>query len=298
MKVLLTGAEGQLGRHLRASVPDSVELVTSSRSGGDQPCDLVNADSLARLLELVRPDLVINAAAWTAVDLAEDQPEAAYMLNAHVPASLSDWCSRHDAALITYSTDYVFDGLPGRAWRESDVTAPQSVYGRSKLEGERAVLASGARSVIIRTAWVYSALPGNFLSAILARAARGEALRVVSDQIGSPTWAGQLAEASWRVLGIVREQVKGPELLHVAGAGQMSWHEFAALAVSRAASIGLVPGPVAVEAISSDAWPQKARRPAWSVLDSSRFEQWVGQPSMTVERALEACLNQWKQAPC
>lgn len=298
MKVLLTGAEGQLGRHLRACVPATVELVTSSRSGGGQPCELNDSHAVTRLLEQVRPDLVINAAAWTAVDQAEDQPVSAHALNVKLPECLAAWCSRHDAALITYSTDYVFSGQPDRAWREDDRPLPQSVYGQTKREGEMAVLCSGGRSLVVRTAWVYSALPGNFLSAILARAGRGEALRVVADQVGSPTWAGQLAQASWLLLDGALGQLKEPELLHVAGQGQMSWYQFATLAVARAAAMGLIPEPVPVEAISSDAWPQKATRPAWSVLDCSRFEQWTGTPSMTVEKALEACMKQWKHAPC
>jgi dTDP-4-dehydrorhamnose reductase len=298
MKVLLTGAAGQLGRHLRATAPVSVSLVTSSRRGADQPCDLTDFNAVSEMLDRIRPEAVINAGAWTAVDAAEDEPEAAHRLNAELPGLLARWCGDHDAKLVTYSTDYVFSGQPNRPWLESDPTAPQSVYGRSKLAGEQAVMKAQASALIVRTAWVYSALPGNFLSAILARAARGEDLRVVADQVGSPTWAGSLARASWTLLGSMDSGSGRSEIVHVAGRGAMSWHEFAGLAVNRAAAIGLIPGPVSVAPINSDQWPQKATRPAWSVLDCSRYADLTGEPLMEVESALAECLNQWNQAPC
>jgi dTDP-4-dehydrorhamnose reductase len=298
MKVLLTGAAGQLGRHLRATTPPSVSLVTSSRRDADQPCDLTDFNAVSEMLERVRPDAIINAGAWTAVDAAEDEPDAAHRLNADLPGLLARWCGDQGAKLVTYSTDYVFSGQPQRPWRESDPTAPQSVYGRSKLAGEQAVMNTGASALIVRTAWVYSALPGNFLSAILARAARGEDLRVVADQIGSPTWAGSLARASWTLLRSMDDKSSGPEIVHAAGRGAMSWHEFAQLAVHRAAATGLIPGQVNVAPINSDQWPQKATRPAWSVLDCSRYADLTGEPLMDVESALAECLNQWSRAPC
>lgn len=297
MKVLLLGAGGQLGRHLRASVPPEVELLSSARKHGGLACDLGDSRAVSGLLERVGPELIVNAAAWTAVDAAEDQPEAARRLNAELPACLADWCGRHDAVLITYSTDYVFSGQPGRAWREDDQPSPESVYGRTKLEGEQRVLESGARALILRTAWVYSALRGNFLSAILARAAAGTDLRVVADQIGSPTWAGDLAAATWRLVKRQADRLDGPELVHAAGVGTVSWHGLAETAVARAAEVGVIKRPVRVEAISSGDWPQKARRPAWSVLDSSLCATLGGQPMMNYEMALNACLEQWKNPP-
>jgi len=298
MRVLLTGASGQLGRHLRASAPDSVCLLTSSRSGGDYPCDLSDFDAVDELLEAARADVVLNAAAWTAVDKAEDEASAAHRMNADLPARLAAWCRNQDATLVSYSTDYVFSGTGGRAWREEDATAPESVYGQSKLDGERLVVAAGARALIIRTAWVYSALPGNFLRAILDRAGRGQELRVVSDQIGSPTWAGELARATWVLLARAPLAFGRAGCVHVACQGAWSWYDFARDAIRRAHQIGLIERPVGVMPISSDEWPQKARRPAWSVLDGSRYHDWTGDRLDSVENGLQACLEQWSNPPC
>ncbi|TVQ36040.1 MAG: dTDP-4-dehydrorhamnose reductase [Wenzhouxiangella sp.] len=298
MRVLLTGAAGQLGRHLRALVPEDVQLITSARRSGDRPCDLLDQRDLLGMLDALRPDAIINAAAWTAVDGAEDEPELALRLNRDVPACLAAWCSDHDSVLLTYSTDYVFSGRPGRAWHEDDPTAPDSVYGHSKLSGELAVAETGVRALLVRTAWVYSALPGNFLSAILGRAGKGEDLRVVADQVGSPTWAGELARASWHLLGHCASELQRTERVHIAGRGAMSWHEFASLAVEQAVVAGVLKKAVNVVPIASADWPQKARRPAWSVLDCTRYEQWTGDELMDIEQALDRCLAQWAQPPC
>lgn len=295
MRLLLLGAEGQLGRHLGPRLA-SGELVSSGRTRGDRPCDLADAKQLSTLLNTVQPEVVINAAAWTAVDAAEDQPQSARLLNTELPDKLAGWCQRHDALLVHYSTDYVFDGHPGRAWREDDETAPASVYGRTKLDGELAIRASGARALILRTAWLYSTCPGNFLSAILARAARGEPLRVVSDQYGSPTWAGSLAAITVDLLERLdpwRDADPRVRVLHAADRGSMSWHEFAAMAVHMAAECGLIEQPVDVTAIASDQWPQKAARPSWSVLDVSALEALLDRATTTTRQALEACLKQW-----
>ncbi len=294
MRVLLIGAEGQLGRHLRRYCPGHVELIASGRRTGDYPCDLTHAASIQDMLDQVRPALLINAAAWTAVDAAEDHVANAFALNADLPDRLADWCQYHDATLISYSTDYVFGGSPGRPWREDDSCQPDSVYARSKRAGELAILNSRARALIVRTAWLYSALPGNFLSAILARASDGQSLRVVDDQTGSPTWAGTLAAASWRLAGVAAERCSGPEVVHVAGTQAMSWYRFARLALDRAISMGLIDRVVSVQAIGSDEWPQKARRPNWSVLDCSRYRDWTGQELASVEQALQDCMTQWQ----
>ena len=295
MKPLLLGANGQLGRHLHARMDG---LVTCARSGADFNCDLTDSTALDRVLETQRPATIINAAAWTAVDDAEDHPEAAGSLNRDLPARLAAWCRDNDALLVHYSTDYVFSGNPGRGWREDDPVAPQSVYGASKLAGEQAIAASGCRSLVLRTAWVYSALPGNFLSAILKRAGQGGDLRVVSDQIGSPTWAGTLAAATGALLDEVAPETDGPTLLHVAGRGSMSWYQLASEAVQMAAERGIIQSPVAVEPITSDQWPQKANRPQWSVLDCSRYEQMTGETLPDALAALAECLDQWKDAAC
>lgn len=295
MSCLLLGANGQLGRHLRARVTD---LVTCARQDADVCCDLADPGALDDVLDSLQPRAIINAAAWTAVDDAEDHRDAAYGLNCDVPARLSSWCRDHDTLLVHYSTDYVFSGNPGRPWREDDPVAPESVYGASKLAGEQAITASGCRALVLRTAWVYSALPGNFLSAILKRAGQGGALRVVSDQVGSPTWAGTLATATEVLLDRVEQKVERPTLLHVAGKGAMSWHELASKAVQMAAERGIIESTVAVEPITSDQWPQKAKRPQWSVLDGSRYERMTGEPLPDATAALAECLEKWKDAAC
>jgi dTDP-4-dehydrorhamnose reductase len=304
MRILLTGARGQLGQHLAQRCPDSVELVQTDRDDGGHStdgssdlvsCDLSDRAAVLGLLDEVAPDCIVNPAAWTAVDAAEDHESQALVLNRDLPTWLAEWCQVTGAALISYSTDYVFDGTPGRGWVESDPCRPQSAYGRTKRAGEEALLASGARCLILRTAWLHSALPGNFLTAILNRAAQSQDLKVVADQIGSPTWAGTLAEASWTLLDDLT-QFDEPTIMHVAGASAMSWHEFASRAVARAKRQGAVPESVQVDPIESADWPQKARRPAWSVLDCSRFERLTGTRLPDLDETLEECVKQWSQA--
>ncbi len=294
MSPLLLGANGQLGRHLRARIGD---FATCARSGADHELDLSNTTALTALLDRLQPPVIVNAAAWTAVDDAEDHEDEAFRLNHDLPAALADWCRRHGAVLVHYSTDYVFSGQPGRPWREGDPVAPESAYGRTKLAGEQAVAASGCRALVLRTAWVYSALPGNFVSAILGRAGQGQDLKVVADQTGSPTWAGTLARATQRLLTMT-ERIECPELLHVAGQGAVTWHALAERAVQLAAERGIIPGIVDVEPIGSEQWPQKAKRPAWSVLDDSRYEQFTGRSLPDWDAALADCLDHWSQAPC
>lgn len=294
MRTLILGAKGQLGRHLRHLLP---QAETCARSQADHVLDLNDFQALSRLLDARQPQVILNAAAWTAVDAAEEQVDAAWALNRDLPAQLADWARGHDALLLHWSTDYVFSGQPGRAWREDDSPAPQSVYGKSKLAGEEAVMASGCRAFILRTAWVYSALPGNFISAILKRAADGQDLRVVDDQIGSPTWAGSLARAALPLLPL-GEALKGAVRLHVSGQGAVSWHQLARTAVQLAVEHGIIPAMVNVEAIGGDEWPQKAQRPAWSVLDGSRYEKLTGQALPHWQDALEECLSSWRTPPC
>lgn len=295
MKILLTGAHGQLGQHLAWRRPAGIDWFATARNHPDHPCDLADWSQLDALLEAVQPDIIINAAAWTAVDAAETHVDLAFRLNRDLPARLANWCYHHQARLITFSTDYVFSGSPERPWREDDPVLPESVYGQSKLAGERAVAESGASSIVLRTAWVYSHLPGNFLTAILGRAGKGQALRVVADQVGSPTWAGDLAAAVWALIERRNSWSDGPALLHAAGASPMSWHEFAGLAVTCAVKKGLIDTAVEIAPIASSEWPQQAARPAWSVLDSTRLEKLLGQPMLTADKALEACLEQWQQ---
>lgn len=298
MRILLTGCSGQLGRHLAPRLASLGEVIQTDQTGGDFKCDLSDRRLLDKTLNRVKPAIVVNPAAWTAVDRAEEQPEMAAKLNGAMPGWIAAWCAANDALMLHFSTDYVFSGRLDRPWREDDKPSPGNVYGRTKLDGEQAVAASGARALIVRTAWLYSHLPGNFLSAILTRADQGQSLRIVSDQVGSPTWAGHLADAC---VALLERRDRLPEtcsMFHVAGRGRMSWHEFGVLAVERAVAIGGLDAPVPVEPIESANWPQKARRPIWSVLDCSRYEAFTGLELPSVEQGLSECLEYWKEKIC
>lgn len=294
MRILLTGADGQLGRHLRHRLEVRHELVAANR----QRADLTDPAAVSQLLADTQPDWIINAAAMTAVDNAETETELADQLNHRLPQQLAKWARAHRARLLHYSTDYVFSGDGDTAWQEGDPTAPKSVYGISKQRGEQAVADSGASAYVLRTAWVYSALPGNFLSAILAKAAQGESLRVVDDQIGSPTWAGSLAQASEVLLGHPPDMDAGSQIVHVVDRGAMSWCGFAKEAIGHAVRLGVLDRGVAVEPVGSDQWPQAAPRPRWSVLDPTKYETLTNQSMPSVFEALDACLASWSQWRC
>lgn len=296
MRILLTGCNGQLGRHLAPRLAGLGEVIQTDRDGGDFACDLSDRRLLERSLNRVRPDVVVNPAAWTAVDQAEDEPETAMRINRDLPGRIASWCAEHGALIMHFSTDYVFSGSLDRGWREDDPPDPGNIYGRTKLESERAVAASGARAIIVRTAWLYSHFPGNFLSAILTRAEQGRPLNIVSDQFGSPTWAGHLADGCCRLLERDVARDPGVELFHVAGTGHMSWYEFGQMAVEQAVEAGVVDKPVPVEPIASANWPQKARRPVWSVLDCQRYAETAGEPMPSIEQGLADCLTQWRKA--
>jgi dTDP-4-dehydrorhamnose reductase len=222
--------------------------------------DLSDAMSIRRVVRELQPGLIVNAAAYTAVDRAESEPEPAARVNAAAPAVLAEEAKRAGALLVHYSTDYVFDGRQRTPYREDDATNPLSVYGRTKLEGEKAVRASGARHLIVRTAWVYGE-GRNFVNAILAKAAAGEALRVVDDQRGAPTWARDIAAKTVDLL-----EKKQESLFHVTAEGEASWHEVAREILKLK---GL---DVPLAAIPTREWPTPARRPAYSVLDNSRLQ--------------------------
>jgi len=299
MRILLTGSGGQLGRHLKPRLESLGAIIATDRGTvGDFQCDLSDRRLVDKMLNRVRPNLIVNPAAWTAVDQAEDEPEASLRLNRDLPGWLGEWAAAHDAVLTHFSTDYVFSGAVDRGWRENDAPSPGNVYGRSKFEGEQAIQRSGATALIVRTAWLYSRYPGNFLSAILTRASQGKSLTIVNDQTGSPTWAGHLADATVALLTRRDSLPDRCTLMHVAGAGQMTWYEFGRMAIRQAAELGLIDHSVEVAPIASAAWPQKARRPTWSVLDCDRYAEFTGLPLPTVEQSLKACLNEWRSMQC
>jgi dTDP-4-dehydrorhamnose reductase len=273
MKILLFGANGQVGHELRRSLAPLGEVIPTTRSGAlddGTPCETADFDvpeSLPTLIDRVAPSLVVNAAACTAVDRAETDRDAAFRANAEAPARIAAACAAHEALLVHYSTDYVFDGSGTRPYRENDSVAPLGVYGASKLAGEEAIHASEARHLIFRTAWVYAARGHNFMRTMLRLAAERDELRVVADQIGTPTPAGLIADATAAAL-TQAPAVSG--LWHLTTTGRTSWHGFAEAIVAGAHARGLLARAPRVVPIATADYPTPARRPAWSVLDITR----------------------------
>jgi len=267
MRVLLLGGSGQIGWELKRLLP-SAELAAPERS----QADLAQPASLLEVMRAHRPEIVINAAAYTAVDAAEKDEAGATAANAEGPAALAREVARLGGLLVHYSTDYVFDGTARVPYREDDRPNPLSVYGRSKLAGEEAIRASGCRYLILRTSWVYAARGKNFLRTMLRLANERAELRVVVDQFGAPTWARSVAAATVQVLSHVAGSVRNDTgaTYHMTCAGQTSWHGFAARIVERGASLGLCK-KVPVHPITSGEFATPARRPAYSVLSNDRL---------------------------
>lgn len=268
LKILQFGATGQMARELIARSPrHGVQLTALSR----EQADLTDPAAIARIVEQTDADLVINAAAYTAVDRAETERDVAFLVNAQSPAAMARVCAARGLPLVNVSTDYVFNGAGSRAWREDDATAPINAYGDSKLAGEQAIAASQARAVTLRTSWVFSAHGANFVKTMLRLADRPE-LKVVDDQVGRPTFAGDLAEAALTVGQRLVHDVSAPDgIFHFAGAEAVSWHQFAT-------AIFAAKGPPAptVLPIPSRDFPTPAARPANSVLDCGRIERAFG----------------------
>ena len=263
MKILLTGRNGQLGWELERVLAPLGEIHAFDR----EDFDLADATRLAAVVREIAPQIIVNPAAYTEVDRAESHSEDAFAINARAPAMLAAEAKRLGAMLIHYSTDYVFDGTKATPYTEDDAPCPMGVYGASKLDGERAVAASGARHWIFRTSWVYAPRAKNFLLTILRVAREGKPLRVVADQFGAPTTAAMLARATAQAIALLNGAGAPPPsgLYHMSAAGRTSWHGFAS-AILR--EFGL-PNPVA--AIPSSEYPLPAKRPANSVLDNGRL---------------------------
>ncbi|MGN6222693.1 dTDP-4-dehydrorhamnose reductase [Pseudoxanthomonas sp.] len=294
MKILLLGANGQVGHELGRSLAGLGTVVSTTRTGrlpDGTSCEVADFDqprSLTGLLERLQPDQVVNAAAYTAVDRAEDDVEAAYRANAEAPAVLAAYCADRGVPLIHYSTDYVFDGRGERPYREADPTAPLGVYGASKRAGEEAIIASGAPHVIFRTAWVYGARGGNFLLTMLRLARERDELRVVSDQRGTPTPAHLIADVTAEVMAR-HPEARG--ILHLTAGGETSWHGFAEAILTGAHRRGLISNLPRVLPIPSSAYPTRASRPAYSRLDNGRLESLLGHAMHTWEAGLEQVLD-------
>lgn len=262
MKVMVTGASGQVGRALLGSVPPSVQARAFTRA----QLDISDSEAVRLAVGSYQPALIINAAAYTAVDQAESEPEAAAAINAEGPSHLARAAlAVIGCRLIHISTDYVFDGAGMQPYKPGDPTNPVSVYGRSKLRGEQGVLAAlGERAVVLRTAWVYGPVGKNFLLTMLRLMREHGAVRVVDDQQGTPTSAASIARAIWAIAQ--RPDIHG--ILHWTDAGTASWYDFAVTIAAEARAAGLLPGPVKVTGIRTAEYPTAARRPANSALDT------------------------------
>ena len=289
MKILLLGANGQLGRSFveDGGLAARGTLITASRNGrryddtAIETADLAAPDALPALLDRLRPDLIVNAAAYTAVDRAEQEEVLATRVNGEAVGVLGRWAAAHGALVVHYSTDYVFDGAASAPYPVDAPTAPLGTYGRSKLAGEQALRASGAAHFIFRTAWVYAPHGQNFLRTMLRVGAERDELRVVADQVGAPTStalivAGTLAAFdTWRAADAAqRRELQGTH--HLVASGHTSWHGFATAIFDEAHARGLLPRVPRVTAITTADYPTPAKRPAWSVLDNSGFAERFG----------------------
>ncbi|WP_049621949.1 dTDP-4-dehydrorhamnose reductase [Frateuria defendens] len=297
MKILLLGANGQLGRTFveQGGLAERGELVVASRDGRltgggmGEAADLTTPESLPALLERIRPHWIINAAAYTAVDRAEQEEALATRVNGDAVGVLGNWAARHGALVVHYSTDYVFDGQGTQPYSVDAPTAPLGAYGRSKLAGELALRASEADQLIFRTAWVYAPHGHNFLRTMLRLGAEREELRVVADQYGTPTTTDLIVQASLAALDAWqkaapagRDTLRGTH--HLVASGQTTWHGFATAIFEQALELRLLPRAPRVSAIATTEFPTSAKRPAWSVLDNRGFQS-----------AFNHALPSWKQ---
>ena len=297
MRILVTGASGQVGGALVTALDGLGPVIATDRA----MLDLAQPESIAAVLDRIAPDLIINPAAYTAVDQAEDEPALAQRVNAQAPGIMAQWAAHHDVPLIHFSTDYVFGGDGERPWREDDATAPLSVYGRSKLAGEREIAAAGGCSLILRTSWVYAAEGKNFLRTIVRLAREQDELRIVADQIGAPTSARLLADIVARMLARGRDELRArigqaQGVLHVSAAGEASWQQFASAIVEGLKSRGVRLAVARVVPIRSEDYPTRAQRPRNSRLDLRRLQQVFGIETPSWEQALAPELDQVARA--
>jgi dTDP-4-dehydrorhamnose reductase len=284
MKILLLGKNGQVGWELQRSLSALGEVIALGREGALGLCgDLANLEGLAQTIQTVQPHVVVNAAAYTAVDKAQSDVDTARLLNARAAEVLARACAQHQAWLVHYSTDYVFDGSGSAPWKETDACAPLSVYGQTKLEGEQLIQRSGCQHLIFRTSWVYGARGGNFAKSMLRLAKERDRLSVIDDQFGAPTGADLLADVTAHAI----RQVLPPQghnflessgIYHVAAHGETSWHGYArfVLDVAQNAGVPLKATSDKVDAISTSAFPTPARRPHNSRLDTTLLQNTFG----------------------
>jgi len=278
MKILLFGKNGQVGWELQRSLAPLGELIALDAYSREMCGDFTDLDGLTRTVRAVAPDVIVNAAAHTAVDKAESEPELARAVNALAPATLAQEAKRCNAWLVHYSTDYVFDGSGAQPWRETDATAPLSVYGATKLEGEQLIRQAACRHLIFRTSWVYGARGGNFAKTMLRLAQERDSLKVIHDQIGAPTGADLLADVTAHAIRAAWQQPELSGLYHLVAAGETSWHSYASFVLdyARRAGIPLKVASDAIQPVPSSAFPTPAKRPLNSRMDTAKLQSAFG----------------------
>ncbi len=292
MRVLVTGVTGQVGGALLDAFGDTMTVIPAPRGA----LDLARTDAIAPVLDQIAPDLIINPAAYTAVDRAEDERDLAYRINGDAPGHIARWAAGRGVPLIHLSTDYVYDGSGDRPWREDDVTNPLSGYGASKLAGEDAVRAARGSHLIVRTSWVYAAKGTNFLRTIARLAAERPELRIVADQVGAPTSARVIADSIARIVmqhasELPKRFAAADGLVHLAAAGETSWHGFASALVDGLKARGAPLKTQSIIPIRTQDYPTKARRPANSRLDLTRLQRVFGVTTPQWQQALAAELD-------
>ncbi len=288
MQILLTGKDGQLGQELYPLLSSLGNVVAVGRD----TCDLANPEAIRQVVDQTQPNLIINAAAYTAVDKAESEPELAIAINGTAPGILAAEAQRLGATLIHVSTDYVFDGQNNTPYLETDKTHPLGMYGQSKLAGEQAIIATDAHFVILRTAWVYGVGgKGNFVKTMLRLAGVKEELGIVIDQIGSPTWTGDLAQAIVQLIPRLNSETYG--IYHYTNSGVTSWYDFAVAIFEEAQTLGIPLKIQQVKPITTAEYPTPAQRPAYSVLSNRKISDVLGNYPPHWRQGLRKMLKQW-----
>jgi dTDP-4-dehydrorhamnose reductase len=301
MNILLTGAAGQLGSELYPLLSVSGNVIATDRiipPGSTEnwlQMDISDSGELEVLLSRQRPELIVNTAAYTAVDQAETEPELSFDVNAELPGRLARWASRNDARVLHYSTDYIFDGTANRPYLETDEANPLGIYGDSKLAGERAIESAGCEHAILRTSWVYSSHGKNFVLSMLNLARRGLSLNVVDDQTGCPTWARNLALASQAVIEHWQTGTGNCSgVYHYCDDRSLSWHDFAQRIFTFAVDAGLLDNVPDLTPVPSSEFPQPASRPKWSVLDTTKIGEVFNIQPASFDRSLQIVIDEVK----
>jgi len=292
MKILLTGADGQVGYELWRTLQHLGEVIPTTRNGREVDgmptlsLDLSNSSDIEKKANAIQPDLICNAAAYTAVDKAENDQDLAYAINSEAPAIFAKYAVITDTRLIHYSTDYVFSGNASKPWQEDDFCDPQSIYGRTKLQAEQSIIDSGCQHMIFRTSWVFSDRGQNFVKSMLRLALEKPELSIIDDQIGSPTLASSLAMATAMTL---INPVDG--LYHMTSSGKTTWCGFARRIFSQAHRLGIIPNAPIVNSITTDQYPTAATRPKYSVLDCSKLKNTFDISMPNWQNALQLCMQ-------